>query len=59
MQNNKHNERKLADKFLENQDVAIDIIIHKEVMEEVQSSSKKPKVSKRTKTSSKKDRATR
>ena len=41
MQKKKQKKRILADELLENQDVAIDIIIHEEVREEVPSSSKK------------------
>ena len=59
MQKKKLNERTLVDELLENQDVAIDIIIHEEVREEVPSSSKKQKASKHTKKSSEKDRAAR
>ena len=59
MQKKKLNERTLVDELLENQDVAIDIIIHEEVREEVPSSSKKQKASKQTKKSSERDRAVR
>ena len=59
MQKKKLNKRTLVDELLENQDVAIDIIIHKEVRKEVPSSSKKQKTSKHTRNSSEKDRAAR
>ena len=54
MQKKKLNERTLVDELLENQDVAIDIIIHEDVREEVPSSSKKQKASKHTNKSSEK-----
>ena len=59
MQKKKQKKRILADELLENQDVAIDIIIHEEVREEVSSSSKKQKACKRIKEPSEKDRKAR
>ena len=59
MQKKKQKKRILVDELLENQDVAIDIIIHEEVREEVPSSSKKQKACKRIKEPSEKDRKAR